>query len=96
MRIQPISANQQQASFKAMKLPKLRTRTRMKPKIAPETQEQNRNYTQAILFALAFCAAAFTKYFIDLCNGKHKNQAPVEVTAKQPAEQPNTNTYQLK
>lgn len=95
MRIQPINANQQQASFKAMKLPKLKTKLRVKPQLNPE-QEQQKNYTQAVLFALAFCAAAFTKYFIDLCNGKHKNQAPVEVTAKQPAEQPNTNTYQLK
>ncbi len=95
MRIQPINANQQQASFKAMKLPKLKTKPRVKPQLNSE-QEQQKNYTQAVLFALAFCAAAFTKYFIDLCNGKHKNQAPVEVTAKQPAEQPNTNTYQLK
>ena len=95
MRIQPINANQQQASFQAMKLPKLKTKPRVKPQRTTE-QEQQKNYTQAILFALAFCAAAFTKYFIDLCNGKHKNQAPVEVTAKQPAEQPDTNTYQLK
>ena len=96
MRIQPISANQQQTSFQAMKLPKLKTRARRNLKLAPEMQDQNRNYTQAILFALAFCAAAMTKYFIDLCNGKHRSQQAVEARAEQPAKQADANVYQLK
>lgn len=94
MRIQPIDASQQLASFQAMKLPKLKTKPR-RANLATE-QEQNKHCTQAVLFSFAFIAAAFTKYFIDLCNSRQKPKATVETPAKQPTPTDDTNTYQLK
>ena len=104
MRIQPITANQYQyqTNFQAKKLPQLKIKPRVKSRIFPERkkltpeQEQSKNYGQAILFALAFCAAAFTKYFIDTFNVKHKAPVTAEVPAAQSEEPTNTNTYQLK
>lgn len=102
MRIQPITANQYQYQTDFQKkLPQLKFKPVVRKffsgrkNLTPE-QEQSKNYGQAILFALAFCAAAFTKYFIDTFNVKHKAPVTAEVPAGQSAEQTNTNTYQLK
>ncbi len=85
MRVQPITANQQ-ASFLAKKLPKLKIKPRVNNQLKYE-QERDRNYTQAIMFGLAFIAASFTKYFIDLGNSKHKQTAKVEIPAGSTPEQ---------
>lgn len=85
MRIQPIDASQSQTNFQAMKLPKLKVKPRVKQQLTPK-EEQNRNYTQAIIVALGFIAAAFTKCFIDVCNGKRPQQAAVEIPAARNSE----------
>ena len=97
MKIQPVNTNQcaYQTGFQAKKLPNLKVKPRVKKQLTSE-QEQNRNYGQAILFALAFCAAAFTKYFIDAFNARHNTPVAAEVRSEQFAGSTNTNIYQLK
>lgn len=93
MRIQPIDANQQ-TSFNALKVRRLNVKPRLEKRLSPE-QQQERNYVQAIMFALAFIAAAFTKYFIDVANGRHKELVRVEETANK-LDSVDENAYFLK
>ena len=94
MKIQSICADQQ-TNFGAMKVRKLN----VKPKLSTQRtyeQEQNRNSMHAILFALAFVAAALTKCFIDVCNGKYKHQPVTQTAVQQSSKQADKNVYQLK
>ena len=81
MRIQSIDAGQQQTSFQAMKLPKLKIKPRVGKQLTYE-KEQERNSMQAIMFALAFIAAAFTKYFIDTTSKWNKKAEPIEIISQ--------------
>lgn len=86
MRIQPISTNRQPVSFQAVKLRKLPVKAPSVKTLAVN-QELNKNYGQAILFAIASAFAALTKSFIDMFNVKQKTTAVTETPNKQPAEQ---------
>lgn len=68
MNIQPINSTYQQPNFNAKKLPSLK----VKPRLTAQ-EKQERNFSQAIILAAAFCIASLTKYFIDTFNTKHKN-----------------------
>lgn len=82
MRIQPVDANQFQTNFGAMKVHKLNIKPRVKSNLSSE-KPQEKNYMQAIMFALAFIAASFTKCLIDVCNGKHRAAAEYQITTNQ-------------
>jgi hypothetical protein len=93
MKIQPMDTSQQ-TNFCALKVNRLNVKPRISKQLTHE-QEQSRNYLQAIGLALAFVAASFTKYFVDLFQTKHKEPIAVETTAK-PSQTTDTNTFQLR
>ena len=92
MKVLPVDSNQQSIDFAGAKIRKVRVQPRLREKINHE-QNQNINYTQAILFSLAFIAAAFTKYFIDFCNGKHKQTINTEIVTHDTSSYQNTLQY---
>ena len=87
MKIQPTDASQLPSNFKALKFPEFKTVLR-KTKLA-NTHEQSRHYIQEVFMSLAFVAATFTKYFIDICNSKQKSSTAMKLPTKHSAQQIN-------
>ena len=94
MRIISVNTNQQQPNFQARKLPNLKVKPRLKKPLAQE-QNEDIHYTQAILFALAFCAATLTKYFIEQFHTKHKSEAKTEIKTEPTEQYTDTNVYKF-
>ena len=97
MRIQPISTNQQQTSFQAMKLPRLRVKPRV-PKLPKQEQmnDSGRHMLQGIITAAALCMAMLTTGLIRACQSKHAQPVEVEVPAKPVNYAYSANTYEIK